>query len=396
MTFPLILSVMNSETTPSVLIVTTVPITLEAFLLPIADHLRDNGWRVDAVSRQLSERAVITKHFDASFDMNWSRRPFSPRNLFGATGRIRRLVQDGQYDIVHIHTPVAAWITRFALRNLRGDGGPKIVYTAHGFHFHSHGNPVANLVYRTMERLAARWTDLLITINDEDFAAATSFGTIDPSRVRLIHGIGVDTEHFIPDQPSDARRRKIRSELGVSEETVLVTMVAEMAPVKRHHMAIEAIRRTSDDRILLLLVGEGPLAPKLRALVNRHDLTDRIRFAGYRQDIDQILVGSDALLLCSEREGFARCVLEAMSCGIPIVGTDTRGISDAVGAESGWITGHDDIDGLAHALDMMAANPEERKARGAAGRARAESEFSLSRVIAAYDRSYAEVLSFRG
>lgn len=380
----------------SALFVTTVPVTLEAFLLPFADHLRSSGWSVDAMARGASENPAVLEHFDNVFDVAWSRNPLSPRNIFGTTRRVRHVAQEGRYSVVHVHTPIAAWVTRYALRSLSDTVRPAIIYTAHGFHFHTRGKPVANLVYRTMERLAARWTDVLVTINDEDFAAARAFGTIDPGSVRLVRGIGVDTERFAPAESGDVRRRAIRAELGISEEAVLVTMVAEMAPVKRHRLAIDALGRVKNERLTLLLVGEGPLEHALRDLVIEQGLKDRVRFAGHRADVDTVLAASDTLLLCSEREGLARCVLEAMATGIPVIGTDTRGITDAVGDVAGWIVGHDDVKGLADALDALASDAEERTARGAAGRTRAEAEFSLPRIIAAYDELYEEALNSRG
>ena len=110
---------------PSALFVTTVPITLEAFLLPFADHFRAQGWRVDALANGAASDPRLAGRFDERFDVAWSRDPLSPSNFLGAAGTVRGIVEAGGYDIVHVHTPVAAFVTRYALRRAaRPRGSP--------------------------------------------------------------------------------------------------------------------------------------------------------------------------------------------------------------------------------------------------------------------------------
>lgn len=383
---------------PSVLFVTTVPITLEAFLLPFAEHFRAEGWRVDALANGASEDPQIEGYFDERFEVAWSRNPLVPANLLGTAGRIRRLVGTGGYDIVHVHTPVAAFVTRYALRGLRGrPGGPTVIYTCHGFHFYRGQPRIPHAIFRTMERVAAPWTDYLVTVNQEDFEAARSLGGIVPERVRFIPGIGVDCDLFAPGAVPAAEVTRMRAELlGThAPERFMLAMVARFGGVKRHALAIDALARVRDERVHLTMVGSGPLEVDVRAQVKRLGLTDRVTFAGYRRDIPAVLAASDALLLTSEREGLNRTALEAMASGVPVIGTDTRGISDAVADDAGWIVGHNDVDALAAAIDHAAADPQARAARGAAGRARACSEFSLDRIIDAYERLYRDALAHR-
>jgi glycosyltransferase involved in cell wall biosynthesis len=174
-----------------------------------------------------------------------------------------------------------------------------------------------------------------------------------------------------------------------------VTMVAEFGAVKRHELAIDALARLRDPRVRLALVGDGPLEGRVRAQVERLGLTDRVTFAGYRRDIPAVLAASDALLLTSKREGLNRSVLEAMASGIPVIGTDTRGIADAVGVDAGWIVSTNEPRGLAEAIDAAAADPDEIARRGAAARERACAEFDMDSIVAAYDGLYREALSHR-
>jgi len=382
---------------PSALFVTTVPITLEVFLLPFADHFRARGWRVDALANGAAVDTRLDGRFNERLDVAWSRDPLSPANFLGAARRVRRIVEAGGYDVVHVHTPVAALVTRYALRRLRGrSGAPVVIYTAHGFHFYAGQRPLSHAAFRTMERIAARWTDYLVTVNREDFDAARALGGIAPERVRLIPGIGVDVDRFTAGLVPADETARVRAELGGGagpEERLLVTMLAEFGPVKRHTLAIDAFAQVRDVRAHLALVGEGPLQPEVRARVERLGLSERVTFAGYRRDIPAVLAASDALLLTSEREGLNRSVLEAMASGVPVIGTDTRGIADAVGADAGWIVGKNDIHALAKAIDAAAADPAEVARRGAAARDRVGKEYALETILTAYDGLYREALA---
>jgi glycosyltransferase involved in cell wall biosynthesis len=172
-------------------------------------------------------------------------------------------------------------------------------------------------------------------------------------------------------------------------------MVAEFAPVKRHTFALDALAAVADPRVTLVLVGDGPLEEQVRKGVADRGLRDRVRFAGYRRDLPELLAASDALLLVSEREGLNRSVLEAMASGRPVLGTDTRGIADAVGPDAGWITPRDDPAAMAAAIDAAAADPEDAARRGRAARDRACTVFASDHIIDAYDGLYCEALASR-
>ncbi|MDZ4168507.1 MAG: glycosyltransferase family 4 protein [Coriobacteriia bacterium] len=380
---------------PSALSVTTVPVTLRLFLTPFARHFRMKGWRIDALSNGATTERALNGVFDERFDAAWSRNPLSPSNLIGTAGRVREIVEQNGYDIVHVHTPIAAFVTRFALRKLPAKTRPAIIYTAHGFHFYPGQNPVIAAGYRSMERAAARWTDLLVTINEVDFDAARRFGTIEPDRVRLIPGIGVDIEDFSPEASDTDASRELRRELDVSDDAFVLLMVAEFGRVKRHAHLVDALTRVTSGRVVVVFVGEGPLQDRIRKQVVARHIKERVRFAGYRHDVPALLAASNALILVSEREGLPRAVLEAMAAGRPILGTATRGITDAVGEDSGWIAPKNDALALARLIDAAADNPDDVRARGIAARQRVESRFALSSIISAYEGLYDEALLSR-
>jgi glycosyltransferase involved in cell wall biosynthesis len=379
---------------PALLLVTTVPITLDVFLTPYARHFHELGWRVDALANGATSIATLADPFDHRYDVHWTRSPLSPAN-FGTARRVSELVMAERYDIVHVHTPVAAFITRFALRTLPAASRPTVIYTAHGFHFYQGQARLPHLLYRSMERLAAGWTDYLVTLNREDERAARAFTRIPPVRVRRIPGIGVDVDLYAEGAVSAEQIDGVRQELDVPPDAFMLTMIAEFSPVKRHEHLLKALERVRDERVVVVFVGDGPLETHIRKHVEAAGLTGSVRFAGYRSDIAAVLAASDALALVSEREGLPRSILEAMAAGRPIVGTDIRGITDAVGDDAGWIVPRHDVDALARAIEEAAADPVMTARRGHAARARALREFALTRIIGEYEDLYREALASR-
>ncbi len=369
------------------LIVTTVPATLRAFLLPFARHYRALGWQVEAAAREIGSLPELQQEFEACHELPLSRRLTDVTVLLRAPATIRALVEAGNYDIVHVHTPVAAFLLRFALRH-RGQK-PKVVYTAHGFHFHRNGKGHSNAIFRAAEKLAAPWCDALVTINREDFEAARAAGF--RTRIEFMPGIGVDTQRWTPEVADAAAVQALRRELGLGERDVLFLMVAEFNPGKRHVDVLAALPQLAGN-IHVALAGDGPLRPALQQRAKELGLERRLHFLGFRRDIPVLMRASRAVLLPSEREGLPRSLLEALSMGMPIIGADTRGISELAGEGCGLLHAVGDADGLAAAMRRLAESPTEAQAMGQHGRTRMVENYDEKVVIGLHDALYADLL----
>ncbi|MDR1874560.1 MAG: glycosyltransferase [Synergistaceae bacterium] len=327
---------------PKLLMVTTVAATLRAFLLPYARHFKKLGWQVDAMSRDASSLSSWEEcPFDHCHDVAFSRSPWSleslrPRNFRALTARIRALVEEGGYDIIHVHTPVASFVTRMALRRLVEPvepverPRPKIVYTAHGFHFYSDGNLFKNALFIALERLAGEWTDHTITINRDDWEAALFHKIAKRKRLSLLPGIGLDFSEYSPGAVSIADARKVHLDLGLTTDDELFLMVAEFNPGKRHRDALVALSKTGRKNFHLALAGTGPLENDMKRLAFSLGIALRVHFLGQRPDVPLLMLSSRATILPSEREGLNRSVMESICLGIPVLGADVRGIRDLV------------------------------------------------------------------
>jgi glycosyltransferase involved in cell wall biosynthesis len=370
------------------LYVAAVPLHLYAFWIPYAQHFRRKGWVVDAASANLTQFGDLHGVFDRVFDIQFIRNPL--RNplaafmgLFSTIKHIRNLVTEQGYDIVHVSTPTAAFVVRIALR---GGRNVKVIYTAHGFHFFKGNSLIRNLLFHRLERMTARWTDALITINREDFDAAKSFGTISPAKVRLVPGIGVNS----------AKYRKapgtIRQELGLQPQQPLLLMIGEMIPRKRHKDAIDAFSTLPDVTTHMAFAGDGRLRRYLEDYVCSKGLSPRVHFLGFRQDIPALLSTSDALLLPSKHEGLPRCILEAMCVGTPVIASDIRGCRDLLTDDCGLLHPVGDIKRLSGAIREVLDN-KQLQSHLTTRAAKRVKECSQDILIARHEEIYDAVLA---
>ena len=374
------------------LITTSVPTTLVTFLLPYARHFRSRGFTVHALSNGASDCAACRDAFDEVFDVPWTRRPRDPVNLTEAPRRLRALVREQRYDLVHTHDPIAAFVTRLALRRARRTGRPRVVYTAHGFHFHGEGGRLSNLVFRTAERLAGRWTDYLIVINRDDEQAALEHRIVPPQRLRYMPGIGVDLGIYAADRVTPSQVRGLRAEIGVPEDAQLLTMVAEFNPGKRHRDALRALAAARRRDVHLVLLGVGPLMDEVRAEADALGLRGRVHLLGFRSDVPAWLSASFATILPSEREGLPRCIMESFCLARPVISTRIRGVRELVDDDTGMLTAVGDTAAMAAAIDALAADPERSARMGRVGRERMGA-FDLQRVLRLHEALYAEALA---
>ena len=379
------------------LIVTSVPLMLRGFLLPFAEHFKDLGWQVDAMVK--ADNSTAYKDCEAVFDkiwnVAWSRSPFDPRNFLSAPKMIRAALEAEPYDIVHVHSPIAAFVTRFALRGLRKSKRPKVIYTAHGFHFHREGGRVKNFVFEILERTAGPWTDKLVVINREDEASAKRLKLVPERDLLYMPGIGVDVEKYAARGITTDQLVEVRSELNLAERDRLILMIAEFNPGKRHADALDALALLEERDVVLAFAGVGPLEEEVKVKAEELGVTDRIRMLGYRRDIPVLLKASDALLLPSEREGLPRSVLEAMCAGTPVISTEIRGVEDLLSDDCGLMTPVGDAPAIAKAMRWIADNSEAAKEMAGRGQEKMKL-FSLENVIALHEDLYEDVLGPQG
>lgn len=376
------------------LIVTTVPIFITNFLLPFAAHFRKIGWQVDAMSCGFTPDNPCHRAFDRLWEVKWSRNPLDPRNLIGTPTTIRAIALGEQYDIIHVHTPVAAFVTRYALKGIRKRLTAKIVYTAHGFHFHPGGNPLKNAIFLGLEKLASKWQDYLVTLNRQDAAAVIKHRLVAKGHSRYMPGIGVDLDYYNPQLVSAAAVAQIRSALGIGERTPLLLSVAEFTPRKRHQDTIAAIAKLDRSEVHLAIAGEGPLMPQMQQLAIDLGVASRVHFLGKRDDIPVLMKAATANILVSAQEGLPRSVMESLALELPTIGTKIRGTQDLLADGYGLQIDVGDVVGLTTAIAWILDCQKEAMAMAKRGRAHLSS-YDLQHIIKLHEELYTAAIETR-
>ena len=373
------------------LIVTTVNDMMRDFLLPFARHYRALGCTVDGMARRDDTFEACATAFDRLWPIGWSRSPWDLWNLLDNVRTVRSVVARENYDLVHVHTPIAAFITRMALRRLRALGKLRVIYTAHGFHFHTGGPALPNALFLAMEKLAGRWTDYLIILNHEDMVAARHHRIVTADRVRYMPGIGVSTDQYSPQNVADEMITQVRLQLGLRPSDHLFLMIAEFTANKRHGDAIRALAMLQRSDVHLALAGRGEQANTARNLASDLGVARQVHFLGYRKDIPALIRASVATVLVSAREGLPRSVMESLCLETPVIGTNIRGINDLVTGECGWLVDVGDVAAIARAMTEAVEKPVDTLARGLWGRSKM-APYDLRNIIGLHDDLYAEAL----
>lgn len=286
-----------------------------------------------------------------------------PRSLFRVGDIIRsykiikNLVEGRCYKIVHCHSPIGGVIARLACRKVRKKG-TKVVYTAHGFHFFK-GTPLLNwVIFYPIEKLCSRITDVLITINQEDFKRAKDWNTC---RVELVPGIGVHTEEF---RKGNVDRINLRKQFGFDGDDFVFMSTGQLSVRKNHEVIIRAIAKIQNPKVKYLIVGFGELEDKHKALVKELGVENRVAFAGYRGDVKQLLHAVDAYAFPSLQEGLPVALMEAMSVGLPIVCSKIRGNVDLIeNHRGGFLYNCHDSEGFADGMQKIVSGEVEEMGR---------------------------------
>ena len=341
----------GDEFMKKILYITTVSRTINAFLIPHIQMLRKAGHIVDCA-------CCIDKPIDESliedgvkiFDIPFSRNPLHLRNV-KAFKKLVEIQNENNYDIVHVHTPVASVYGR--LLKIRF---PKLktIYTVHGFHFHK-GAPIINwLIYYPIEKIMAKFTDTMITMNSEDYERAKTFKIKETYKV---NGVGVDLDKYSLD---NFDRSEIREKLNLKDDDFVILMIAEVNKNKNHKQmidAIEILKNKGIENIKVICAGDGVIFDEVSTYIKEKNLQDNIKMLGFRTDINELIASCDIGILMSYREGLPRNIMELMASGKPVIGTNIRGIRDLVmDSINGYLVNVEDSEDTANKIKKIYEN----------------------------------------
>lgn len=343
------------------ILVTSTDLMMVQFLVPHIINLAENGYEVavacsDVGGRMKEVHEKIGHYVKKIHSVRLHRSPVNPENFKGFQD-MKAIIDRGHYDIIWTNEPVMGVVTRLAARQERRKG-TKVLYMVHGFHFYD-GAPKLNwAIYYPIEKIMSSKADVICTVNKEDYKRAKKFRV---NEVKYIHGIGINTARLTFKE----KRNDIRAELGLTERDFIVLSVGELNGNKNQKVIIQAISMLKDKNIHYILCGKGDQLDALQKMAVEKHLEKNVHFLGYRTDVVDICSQADVYVMPSKREGLPVASLEAMYCGLPLVTSNIRGLTDVMeNGVSGYTCNPEDVKGFAKGIKQLKENQEMRKKMG--------------------------------
>lgn len=344
---------------------TVVKTHIMQFHISYLRMFQEMGWETAVAARNDYEDPADCNipYCDTYYDVPFERLPWKTGNL-KAYRMLKQIIDEGEYDLIHCHTPVGAMLTRLAALGAR-KRGTKVIYTAHGFHFFK-GAPLVNwLAYYPVEWVLAHVTDVLVTINKEDYRLAQK--RMHAKRIEYVPGVGIDTGRFHT-VPGDCLTK--RREIGCGEGDFLILTVAEMTKNKNHSTVLKALallkNKAEFANMKYLICGRGEQKEALEAEAEQLGIRDHVIFLGYRSDVSELYHCSNMFAFMPFREGLSVALMEAMSCGLPTVCSEIRGNTDLISHGEEGLFAPNDPKAVADAILTLYRDPELRAKLGAA------------------------------
>ncbi len=329
---------------------------MSAKMLGINFHLAENFNLTPENARKLDEEiyGIRIHHID------FIRTPYNPRNI-RAYKQLIELINKEKIDAIHCNTPIGGLLGRIAGKKCKVK---KVIYQAHGFHFYK-GAPKLNwLLYYPVEKWLARYTDALITINQEDYELAKNkFKLRNNGKVYYVPGVGIDTSQY---NLESKHRNEKRTELGLSETDIALISMGDLIERKNYSTAIQAIAEAKNPNLQYFICGNGSEEANLKALADKLGVSSQIHFLGFRSDIKELLAASDIFLFTTKQEGLPRSMLEAMASGLPCIASRIRGNTDLLeDTDGGFLCEATDAANYADKLNLLADDSVKRSMMGA-------------------------------
>ena len=371
-----------------ILFVATSDIHLNAFHKPYIKWLSDNNVVVDIAIENRGD--YVFKEVNKAYYLQFPR-SLLKKEILSSYKALKTIIDSGSYDLIHCHTPIPSMITRMAARDARKKGA-KVLYTAHGFHFHK-GAPIKQwMLYYPAEYVLSYFTDGIIAINKED-ASFIHQKMLHQDSFYLKSGVGVNPSAFKAFNDSEINYQ--RSVLGFTSDSFILLYVAEFIPRKNHKFLLYAIKELvkTIPTIKVLLAGRGILLDEMKALADTLQIERNIEFLGFRSDVPNLTAIADVGISCSKHEGLATSLIEEMFCKTPVVASFVRGHKEIIThGETGFMYEDDNQKQFVDYIVLLYKDKDLRKEMGESSYKKAQ-EFHVSKSLASMEEIYKKYLN---
>lgn len=373
----------------SALIVASVASMIDQFNMPNIELLIEMGFKVSVACNFIdgntitNERVLaLRKRLDQlgvqQYQIHFSRNILNIIQNTKAFIELYKVTLKDDFNFIHCHSPIGGVVSRLVgkLRNI------KVVYTAHGFHFYKGASFLSWCLYYPIELFLSRFTDVLITINKEDYNLALS--KFKKCNVVYFEGVGINLNKF--NVTSDSKKE--RSSMGFKDDDVLIISVGELSKRKNHRIIIESLAKINNKNVHYIICGKGILSESLILLAKKLHLEQNVHLLGYRSDVKDLYLMADIFAFPSFQEGLPVSIMEAMASGLPVVCSNIRGNTDLIEDNfNGYIVNRNNSDDYASQIRKLILNKRERKTFGERS-IKKINNFSIDKVLLKSEKVY--------
>lgn len=287
-----------------ILITASTMVHIKNFHMPYIERLKEDG----------NEVYILSNGEGADFNIPFEKKTLSFKNLC-LVSKIRKILKKEHFDVVYLHTTLAAFYVRLAIKGLKRR--PYVVNTVHGYLFSRSDSGIKKKVYLKCEKILKKQTDDIVVMNQEDYEIATE-NALCLGNVYKINGMGI--KNII-----DVQRHK-------SEGFKRLTFVGEISKRKNQELLVRALAYLPN--VHLTLVGDGACRSKIERLAKDIGVESRLTITGFTKDVLTYLGKADIYVSASKIEGLPFNIMEAMSAKLPIVASDIKGHRDLLPSSS--------------------------------------------------------------
>lgn len=294
-------------------------------------HVACNFYHGNTCSRERIQKLVRTLQ-DMRVQCHQWDCPREVRRVYACAAaycQVYRLMRKYRFAWVHCQSPIGGALARIAAHRL----GIPAMYTAHGFHFYKKA-PLKNwLMYYPAEKLLAHWTDILVTVNWEDYRLARKL--LRPGMVYHQFGIGIDVRRFMSTSLDNKRKRlEFYKKYRIPKQAKLMLSVGELSKRKNHKVVLQVLPDLKKYDVYYVICGQGEMKHPLLCEAKKLGVADRIRLLGYQEEVAQIYHFAHIFIFPSIQEGMPVALMEAMAAGLPCVVSNIRGNRELMGFDT--------------------------------------------------------------
>lgn len=261
---------------------------------------------------------------------------------------ILNYLKDNNVDLIFCSTPIGGLHGRVCGKKAKVR---KVFYQAHGFLFFK-GGPKLGFLYKMLEKHLAKKTDVLITINHEDFENAKKFKLKHNGNVYMVNGSG---ENYTSISMTNEEKESLRLSLKINKEDFVFVSIGELNKNKNVISSVKAFKKaySNNKNLKMLICGEGKQSKPIIKYITKNNLENAVFLLGYRNDVKKLLQISNCYISSSLREGLSRTVGESMAAGLPCIVSNKRGLSDWMDDQSGYMFNPKKINEICDAMNKI-------------------------------------------